>query len=154
MRLLPEKEKELIQDVRTQLNGGKENEPADNLFVLVNFMDLLDEEEDREDISQRLENFVKQRNLLIKAEDRIHYISAKSALKAILKGADDEYLKTFQSFSQSIEKFLATERGYLQIKQAVTKVKGLTRSGLEALHQAEEVVDEELNFLKLENRKF
>ncbi|MBD2083622.1 dynamin family protein [Coleofasciculus sp. FACHB-542] len=140
MRLLPEKEKELIQDVRTQLNGGKENEPADNLFVLVNFMDLLDEEEDRQDVSQRIESFVKQQNLLIKTEDRIHYISAKSALKAILKGADDEYLKTFQSFTQSIEQFLTHERGFLKIKKSVIRIQELNQAGLDGLHQAEKVL--------------
>jgi uncharacterized tellurite resistance protein B-like protein/GTPase SAR1 family protein len=92
MHLLPQKEQELIQDVKTQLNGGKENEPAENLFILVNFMDLLDEEQDRQDVIQKLKSFVKQKNLLTSDENRIHYISAKAALKAILYQTNNEYL--------------------------------------------------------------
>jgi len=153
MRLLPEKEKELIQDVRTQLNGGQENQPVENLFLLVNFMDLLDEEEDTQDVVQRLERFVKEKNLLVTGENRIHYISAKAALKAILNKTEDEYLKAFQSFIQSIEKFLTVERGSLEIKQAVTKINALIQEGLEGLHQAEEVLDGKLELSEAERQK-
>jgi len=144
MRLLSEKEQELIQDVRFQLNGVSKNEPAENLFVLVNFMDLLDEEEDRQDVIQRLEGFVKEKNLLSTTENRIHYISAKAALKAIVKGDENEHLKAFQDFTESIDKFLTLERGSQEIKQAVTKINGLIQSSLEGLHQAEEVLNGKL----------
>ena len=152
MRLLSEKEQELIQDVRLQLNSGSKNEPAENLFVLVNFMDLLDEEEDREDVIQRLEGFVKEKNLLTKTENRIHYISAKAALKAIVKGDENEHLKAFQGFTQSIEKFLTFERGSQEIKQSVTKINGLIQSSLERLHQAEEVLNGKLTLSETEKQ--
>jgi len=153
MRLLPEKEKELIQDVRTQLNSGQEDQPVENLFVLVNFMDLLDEEEDIQDVVQRLEGFVKEKNLLLTSENRIHYISAKAALKAILNKTEDDYFKAFQSFTQSIEKFLTVERGSLEIKQAVTKINALIQEGLDGLHQAEEVLDGKLELSEAERQK-
>ncbi|MBD3563223.1 dynamin family protein, partial [Planktothrix sp. FACHB-1355] len=140
MRLLPEKEKELLQDVRNQLNGGKEDEPAENLFIVVNFMDSLDDEQDRLDVRQRLESFVRDKNLLA-GKNRIHYISAKAALKAILEGKQNEYLKDFQAFTNSIEQFLTVERGSLQIKKFVSKIKDLIDSGLDGLTQAVEVVD-------------
>ncbi len=140
MRLLPEKEKELLQDVRTQLNGGKENEPAENLFIVVNFMDSLDDEQDRLDVRQRLESFVKDKNLLA-GQNRIHYISAKAAMKAILAGREDEYLKLFQGFAQSIEKFLTVERGSLEIKQSVMKIKDLIQLTSIGLHQAEDTLN-------------
>jgi uncharacterized tellurite resistance protein B-like protein/GTPase SAR1 family protein len=140
MRLLAEKKKELLQDVRTQLNGGKENEPAENLFIVVNFMDSLDDEQDRLDVRQRLESFVKDKNLLA-GQNRIHYISAKAALKAILKGTEDEYLQEFQVFTKSIEGFLTGERGSLKINQSVTKIKNLMQSASIGLHQAEDTLD-------------
>jgi uncharacterized tellurite resistance protein B-like protein/GTPase Era involved in 16S rRNA processing len=152
MRLLPEKEKELIEDVRTQLNGGQENQPVENLFVLVNFMDLLDEEEDTQDVMQRIERFVKENNLLIAGEKRIYYISAKAALKAIVNGTDDKYLEAFQSFTKSIEKFLTIERGSLEIQQSVTKVKALIQSSLKGLHQAEDVLDGKLELSETERQ--
>lgn len=140
MRLLPEKEKELLQDVRNQLNGGKENEPADNLFIVVNFMDSLDDEQDRLDVKLRLESFVRDKNLLA-GKNRIHYISAKSALKAILEGQENQYRKSFQTFTKSIEEFLTVERGSVQTKKFVSKIKNLIDSGLDGLAQAVEVVD-------------
>ncbi|HEY9710857.1 MAG TPA: dynamin family protein [Oculatellaceae cyanobacterium] len=152
-RLLSEKEKELIQDVRLQLNSGSKNEPAENLFVLVNFMDMLDEEEDRQDVIQRLERFVKEKNLLSKTESRIHYISAKAALKAIVKGDENEHLKAFQSFTQSIEKFLTFERGSQEIKQSATKINDLIQLSLEGLHQAEEILEGKLKLSETEKQK-
>lgn len=152
-RLLTETEKELIQNVRLQLNGSSKNEPAENLFLLVNFMDLLDEEEDRQDIIQRLEGFVKDEKLLSKTENRIHYISAKAALKAVMKGDENDYLKAFQSFTQSIEKFLTVERGSLEIKQAATKIKGLIQEGLDGLHQAEEILDGKINLSEADKKR-
>jgi uncharacterized tellurite resistance protein B-like protein/predicted GTPase len=152
MRLLTEKEQELIQDVRLQLNGGRKNEPAENLFLLVNFMDLLDEEEDRQDVIQRLEGFVKEKNLLSTTENRIHYISAKAALKAIVKENENEHLTTFQSFTQSVEKFLTFERGSQEIKQAITKINGFIQSTLERLHQAEEVLEGNLELSETEKQ--
>ncbi len=153
MHLLSETEKELLQGVRLQLNGGSKNKPAENLFLLVNFMDLLDDEEDRQDVVQGLESFVKDKKLLSKTENRIHYISAKAALKAVMKGDENDYLKAFQSFTQSIEKFLTVERGSLEIKQAITKIKGLIQESLDGLHQAEEILDGKINLSEADKHR-
>ncbi|MCL1469272.1 dynamin family protein [Argonema antarcticum] len=153
MHLLPEKEKELIEDVRFQLNNGKDHQPVENLFILVNFMDLLDEEEDRKDVVNRLETFVKKRNLLVTGSNRIHYISAKAALKAILEGNEDEYHKSFQNFTQSIENFLTLERGNLKIKQSVKEIQNLIQESLAALQQAEDVLDGKLKLSEAERQQ-
>lgn len=152
-RLLPEKEKELIEDVRFQLNNGKDDRPVENLFILVNFMDLLDEEEDRKDVVNRLESFVKNTNLLATGSNRIHYISAKAALKAILEGNEDEYLKSFQNFTQSIENFLTLERGDLKIKQSVKEIQSLIQESLAALQQAEDSLDGKLKLSEAEKQQ-
>jgi hypothetical protein len=151
-RPLTQGERDLMQDLKVQLNGGRTDEPAENLFVAVNFMDLLRREKDRQDVRQRLERLVQGQNI-ITGENRVHFISAQAALDAILAGTEDEYLKAFQSFTQSIEKYLVVERGYLGIKQAVTKVKALIQEGLEGLHQAEEVLDGKLELSEAEKQK-
>ncbi|MEA5628130.1 TerB family tellurite resistance protein [Nostoc sp. UHCC 0251] len=51
-------------------------------------------------VRTRVENFVKNENLLINTgKSRVHYISAKLALKAIQNKYEDEYLKRFQFFT-------------------------------------------------------
>lgn len=154
MRLLPEKEKELIQDVRLYLNANKDNEPAENLFVVVNFMDSLDDEQDKQDIKQRLTSFVKDKNLLsLAGENRIHYISAKAALKAIINGNDDEYRKSFHAFSDSLEKFLTLERGALKMKRSVSEVSDLIKKSLDGLEQAQKILDGKVEISESEKQK-
>ena len=143
-RSLTQGERDLLQDLRTQLNGGKEDEPASNLFVVGNFMDLVRTEKGRQQVQQRIERFAQGQSPIIAGENRVHFISAQATLDAIIKGSENEYLKTFQNFTQSIEKFLTLERGSLKIKQAVTKIKIFVQAGLERLHQAENVLDGKL----------
>ena len=139
-RPLTQGERDLIQDLKVQLNSGRTDEPAENLFIAVNFMDLLRREKDRQDVRQRIERFVQGQNI-ITGENRVHFISAQAALDAILTGTKDENLEDFQSFTQSIEKFLTVERGSLEIKQTVTKINALIQKGLAGLHQSEEFLD-------------
>ncbi len=151
-RPLTQGERDLMQDLKVQLNGGKTDEPAENLFVAVNFMDLLRREKDRQDVRQRLERFLQGQNIII-GENRVHFISAQAALDAILDGTEDEYLIAFQSFTQSIEKFLTVERGSVEVKQAVVKIHALIQEGLDELHQAEAVLDGEINLSEAEKQK-
>lgn len=151
-RPLTQGERDLIQELKVQLNGGRADEPAENLFLAVNFMDLLRREKDRQDVRQRIERFVQGENIITR-ENRIHFISAQAALDAILERTEDDYLKAFRSFTQSLEKFLTLERGSLVIKQAVTKIKGLLQSSREGLHQAEEILDGKLNISEAEKQK-
>ncbi|MHC5831637.1 MAG: hypothetical protein ACYT04_90630, partial [Nostoc sp.] len=81
--------------MKTQLNHGKENEPATNLFVVGNFIDLVDTEKGRELVQKKIEIFVQGQNI-VAGENRVHFISAKAALDAILRGTEDDYLKAFQ----------------------------------------------------------
>lgn len=141
-RLLPEKEKELLHDVRYKLNNSSNKEPAENLFVLVNFMDNLDNEEDVQDVKQRLENFVKKENLIVLTEiNRVHYISAKAALKSIQNGNNDEYLQSFQSFTQSLERFLTLESGKVKIHQSVEQINRVINKSLNSLSQSEQTLE-------------
>lgn len=149
-RPLTQGERDLMQELKVQLNGGTDK-PAENLIVAVNFMDLLRREKDRQDVRQRIEIFVKGQNI-ITGENRIHFISAQGALDAILTGKEDEYLKDFRGFTQSIEKFLTVERGSIVIKTAVNKIEGLLQSSLSSLEQAKEVLDGNVNLSDAEKQ--
>ncbi len=153
LRPLTEGEREFIQELKIQLNGGKADSPADNLFLVANFMDLLRSEKGRQQVQQRIERLVLGENAIVAGENRVHLISAQSALDAILEGTENEYLSTFQHFTESIEKFLILERGTLEIKQSVTKLNSLTQLVLDALEQAEQVLDDKLNFSEAEKQK-
>ena len=147
-RLLPERERELIQYVRSQATGSTNKLPAENLFILVNFMDLLDNDEDRQDVTQRLEEFVTRENLIVTNKDRVHYISAKAALKK-----QDEYLQSFRAFTQALEQFLTVERGAIEIRQFVDKIKNLISIVLAELQQAKELLDGSLALSQAETQK-
>jgi uncharacterized tellurite resistance protein B-like protein/GTPase Era involved in 16S rRNA processing len=151
-RSLTQGERDLLQDLKSLLNGGFPDKPADNLFVLGNFIDLVRTEKGREQVQQRIERFLQGENPIVAGENRIHFISAQSALNAILNGTEDEWLKTFQSFTQSIETFLTLERGSLEIKQTITKLKILMQECFKGLHQAEDVLDGKINLSEAEKQ--
>ncbi len=142
-RPLTQGERELLESLKNQLNGN-EQEPANNLFMLVNFWDLLRSENSRQQVQKRIENLVMGKNPIISGENRIHFISAQATLDAILAGTENEYLQSFSHFTQSVEKFLTEERGGLEVKKATTEVNQLIRSGLEGLHQAENLLEGKL----------
>ena len=142
MRLLPEKEKELIQYVRCQLNDGRINESAKNLFILVNFIDALDSEEDFQDVKQRLENFVINENLLSKeGAKRIHFVSAKAALKSIMNNTNDDYFTMFSTFTKSLENFLTSERGNIKMTRLINDIDSVIIKSLDGMYIAEQSLD-------------
>ncbi|MBW4468152.1 MAG: dynamin family protein [Pegethrix bostrychoides GSE-TBD4-15B] len=151
-RLLPEKEKELIQDIKRNLTGDS-TAPAENLFIVVNFFDLIDEEEDRHDVVQRLEGFVKDENLLDISSNRVHYISAKASLKASLKQIEDEYLQAFRQFTQAIENFLTLERGALKIAKSSKSIETIVTNSLNGLAQAESFLNDKLKLSETDKQR-
>ncbi|MGL5063667.1 MAG: dynamin family protein, partial [Microcoleus sp.] len=122
---LTEKERELLLYLKKELNPGKDDEGAKSIFVLVNFADLLRREESHKQVRQRVEIIVKNQNL-IAGENRIHFISAQSALEAILDGTENEYVKSFQDFTKSLEQFLTVERGAIALQQSAAGIKQLS----------------------------
>ncbi|MGB3496344.1 MAG: dynamin family protein [Elainellaceae cyanobacterium] len=129
-KLFPEKERKFLSDeLRKEMRIAKheaketvyrtENEPADNLFVLVNFMDMMEEESERQSVIKRSNQILLAGNSPILAgEDRIHYISAKFTLKAVLQGKENEYTHSFRRFVQALERFLTTERGNIELRNS------------------------------------
>ncbi|WP_375512687.1 dynamin family protein [uncultured Nostoc sp.] len=152
-RSLTQVERDLLQDVRTQLNPGKENEPANNLFVVGNFIDLVRTEKGREQVRQRIERFVQGQNPIVAGENRVHFISAQAALDAILQGTEHDYLKAFQNFTQSIDKFLTFDSGKVKIKHFITQINRMVQKSLDGLYQFEEILKGKIQISEAEKQK-
>lgn len=152
-RSLTQGERELLQDLKNKLSYGKENEPAHNLFVVGNFMDLVRTEKGREQVKQRIERFVSGQNPIVSGENRVHFISAQAALDAMLQGTENEYLKAFQSFTQSLEKFLTLESGKIKITQSVEQINRLIHKSFDGLYQSEETLDGKIQISESEKRE-
>jgi uncharacterized tellurite resistance protein B-like protein/tRNA U34 5-carboxymethylaminomethyl modifying GTPase MnmE/TrmE len=140
---LTEKERELLLYLKKELNPGKDDEGAKSIFVLVNFADLLRREESRKQVRQRVETIVKSQNLMA-GENRIHFISAQSALDAILDGTENEYVKSFQDFTKSLEQFLTEERGAIALQQSASGMKQIINTGCDELTQYREMLEGKL----------
>ena len=126
-RLLTQAERELINELKTKINGGDENKAADNLFIVVNFMDLLRQETDRANVKERMTRFA-HNNLIVEGNNRIHFISAQAALNAMQGGYEDEYFNSFNCLTKSIETFLTNEIGWIKLNQNIGKVKNVIQS--------------------------
>ncbi|MBD1936296.1 dynamin family protein [Microcoleus sp. FACHB-68] len=149
---LTEKERELLLYLKKELNPGKNDEGVKSIFVLVNFADLLRREESRKQVKQRVETIVKSQNLMA-GENRIHFISAQSALEAILDGTENEYVKSFQYFTKSLEQFLTVERGAVALEQSAAGIKQIINTGCDELSQYREMLQGKLTLSQGDQQK-
>ncbi len=150
---LTQVERDLLHDLKNKLNYGKENEPANNLFVVGNFIDLVRSDKGREQVIQRIERFVNGQNPIIVGENRVHLISAQATLEAILQEDENEYLKAFQNFTQSIDKFLTFDSGKLKIKHFITQINAVTQKSLDGLYQFEDILKGKIQISEAEKQK-
>lgn len=134
-KLLTQGERDTIKRIKGRGNG----QPLENLFLVVNFMDSLDEEEDRQDVKVSANTVIKDGS--IAGNERIHFISAKLALKAITNNATNEYLDSFKHFTRTLETFLTDERGFIILETATQKLDELTKSCVSELNIAMNSVD-------------
>ena len=145
-RPLTQGERELLQSIKARLSRNKPDAPAENLFVLVNFMDLLRSPRDKEQIQVLFKNFLlKDTDSLVKDSSRIHFISAQSALDATLTRQNNEYLNAFRRFVKDLEIFLAEERGVLSLRKHVSRVRSSISSIQNGFLQTTQLVKGEIN---------
>ncbi len=140
-RPLTQGERDLLHEIKIYLNGGKDDEPADNLFIACNFIDLIRTAKGKEQIQQRITKFVQADNLLIAGNNRVHFISAQAALDAIVNGSKDTYLEDFNHFVSSIEKFLRFERGELKLKRLNLILNTFNQKCDKVLNQAQNTIE-------------
>ncbi len=150
--VLTEKERELLLYLKQELNPGKDNEAAKNIFILVNFADLLRGEKSRSLARKRVEKFVENHNF-IAGKNRIHLISAQSALEAILDGTENEYVESFQDFTKSLEQFLIEKRGAIALQESATGLKEIIDTGCEELNQYQKMLDGKLTLPEADKQK-
>ncbi len=130
------------RDIITRIKEREGDRPLENLFLVVNFMDNLDSDEDREDVRVAANSIIKDGS--ITGKDRIHFISAKSALKASLSNTSNEYLVSFQNFTRTVEDFLTDERGSVILQSATQKLNELTQDCVNELNNATESIETNL----------
>ena len=141
---LTEKERELLLYLKKELNYAN-GQGASNIFIVVNFFDLLRREESRTQVRKRVEKIVNGENPIIAGENRSHFISAQSALDAILAGNEnDDYLKAFHGFTKSVEQFLTVERGAIALQQSASGMKQIIDTGCDELTQYREMLEGKL----------
>lgn len=127
-RPLTQGERELLHDLRQRLNSGDASRSAENLFVVVNFMDLLRREKDQQQVKQLFENFLLGEEAIISGRDRLHFISAQDALDAIIEGISDApCLMDFQSFRSSLECCLIGKKNEFRLAQSVREISGVMK---------------------------
>jgi len=119
------------RDIITRIKEREGDRPLENLFLVVNFMDSLENDEDREDVQIVAKSIIKDGS--IKGKDRIHFISAKSALKANLSKTSNEYLASFQNFTRVLEAFLTDERGLVLLQAIAQRLNELTEVCINSL---------------------
>jgi uncharacterized tellurite resistance protein B-like protein/signal recognition particle receptor subunit beta len=148
-RPMTQGERELLHSLRLKLNGEQVDQPANNLFVLVNFMDLLRREHDRQQVRQLIENCVFGDNPILANSKQLHFISAQAALEAITDGDDqNDYLQTFRGFTQVLETFLTQERGALVNQRCQAELHRVIQALTLQLNQAEETMVGKVAFSK------
>lgn len=126
LQALSNTERDLIKELTTQLDNGEKNQSAHNLFIVVNQMDALDSEQDKQDVHDLVEEFAYGENPIIIGKNRVHFISAKKVIDSLTDKTENEYSKTFSDFTQSLEDFLASERGAVEIKNYAMKIQQYT----------------------------
>jgi len=140
-RCLAKSERDVIEGLKVTLNAGLSDQPANNLFILVNFWDLVQTEKGRTQIPKRIEKNIQGKNPIISGENRIHYISAKLALDAIVNNEHNEYIETFDYFINCIQDFLVNERGKIEVTSNVNRIQALTEIADNDLKQYEKILE-------------
>ncbi|MFM6191664.1 MAG: dynamin family protein [Planktothrix sp.] len=140
-RCLAKSERDVIEGLKLTLNSGLSDQPANNLFILVNFWDLVQTEKGRNQIPKRIEENIQGKNPIISGENRIHYISAKLALDAIVNNEHNEYIETFDYFINCLQDFLVNERGKLEVASSVNRIQALTEIADNDLKQYEKILE-------------
>lgn len=140
-RCLAKSERDVIEGLKVTLNAGLSDQPANNLFILVNFWDLVQTEKGRNQIPKRIEENIQGKKPIISGENRIHYISAKLALDAIVNNEHNEYIETFDYFINCIQEFLVNERGKIEVTSNVNRIQALSEIADNDLKQYEEILE-------------
>ena len=152
-RPMTQGERSLLQSLKHRLQENPEA-PASNLFVLVNFMDLLRSPQDAEQVKTLAKNVVRNpANPLVSNDSRVHFVSARSALEANLTQTPNEHSKPFAEFVSALETFLVEEKGELTLKKGITDIKRFVSGIQGGFERMTTILEGKLNLSEAERRK-
>ncbi|MGC1197541.1 MAG: dynamin family protein, partial [Geitlerinemataceae cyanobacterium] len=134
-------ERTVIREIKAKLSPKR---PASNLFAIVNCMDLIDEEDDREDLQLRAERFLLGENA-IAADRQIYYLSAKEALKARLDNRSNSYLHDFNRFTEALETFFTRDRGLVFMERLSREIQDRVADSFDEIDRYEKGLTASLN---------
>ncbi|CAN5794193.1 hypothetical protein BH23CYA1_BH23CYA1_07110 [soil metagenome] len=116
-------ERDLLESLKHRLQTEDPEAPANNLFVLINFMDLLRSPNDETQVKTLVKNVVcNPENPLLSSDNRVHFVSARFALEATLTQTVNEHSESFEAFVSALETFLVEERGELSLMKGIVNV--------------------------------
>ena len=152
-RLFTQGERELLLNLRSQLRQDSLAQPAENLFVLINFIDLLRREQDKDQVRRSAEAFLQGSTPIISDSRKLHFISAQAALDAILEGEKSEYLDSFREFTVALQDFLTEDKGSLIVRKMVSNVQNLIFEIKTSLHQTETFLEGQVSLSEADQRQ-
>jgi hypothetical protein len=143
-KVLPQSEIQILEELQclTASDSGR----LKNVFVLVNFIDCIDNPVDLQDVKDRSNNILKN---IISGKDRIHFISAREALNNC-QDAKNKYVSDFNTFKMALENFLVQERGSLSLERLSQELKAIIKDCSE--HLRENLINLDVN-LPIETRQ-
>ena len=140
---LSQGERDIIKDLQRQIVGDNIT-PLTNLFLIVNFIDLVRKDKDLQQLQALVNIFGYGKTPLLSGENRIHFISAQSALDDILEGNSGKYSQSFHEFKKAIERFLTDEQGAVMFQNITQKLNDLTQACVNDLNAAMHSVETKL----------
>jgi GTPase SAR1 family protein len=151
-RLLTQTERELLQELQIKLSGSSQ-EAANNLFVVVNFMDQVRREDEKQSIRRRAEKFLYESQPIISDLDRLHFISAQQVLEDKLYDTQSEYQESFDDFRSGLEKYLMAESGRQIIQRSRGYIDLITQEVEMSLRSAQDSLKNKVDFSHVEKKK-
>ncbi|MGC1305788.1 MAG: dynamin family protein [Phormidesmis sp.] len=153
-RPMTQGEKGLLKSLKHRLQTDDPNAPANNLFVLINFMDLLRSPEDETQVKTLVKNVVRNSaDPLVSSDNRVHFVSARSALEATLTQTVNEHSKPFEAFVNALETFLVEERGELTLKKGIADVQRFISGIRDSFEQMTDLLEGKLSLSVAEQHK-
>lgn len=151
-RLLTQTERELLQELQLKLSGSSQ-EAANNLFVVVNFMDQVRREDEKQSIRRRAEKFLYESQPIISDLDRLHFISAQQALEDKLYDTQSGYQESFENFRSELEKYLMTESGRQIIQRSQRYLDLIIQEVSMSLRSVQDSLRNKVDFSIFEKRR-
>ncbi|MBE9063079.1 dynamin family protein, partial [cf. Phormidesmis sp. LEGE 11477] len=147
-------ERDLLQSLKHRLQKEEPSSPADNLFVLINFMDLLRSPKDAAQVKALVKNAVRNpAKPLVSNDSRVHFVSARSALEATLTQTPNEHSKPFAEFISALETFLVEERGEITLKKGIADIQRFVSGIQDGFEKMTNILEGKLSLSAAERNK-